>query len=61
VLQSHTCPPAHIEVVECQQSEDEHDFHEVLDGNKSLYSVFVGRAVFSTSWTVFRSARTVAS
>jgi hypothetical protein len=31
------------------------------DGNKSLYLVFVGRVVFSASWTAFRTARTATS
>jgi hypothetical protein len=32
-----------------------------LDGNKSLYLVFVGVIFFSASWTAFRAVRTAAS
>jgi hypothetical protein len=31
------------------------------DGNKSLYLVFMGSVIFSTSWTAFRAVRTAAS
>jgi hypothetical protein len=33
--------------------------HDLDDGNKSLYLIFVGVVFFSASWTAFRAVRTV--
>jgi hypothetical protein len=40
--------------VKCIKDETE----RLLDGNKSLYLVFVGVVFFSASWTAFRAVRT---
>jgi hypothetical protein len=52
------CPRGHL----CRRFPfDERRVKLHIDGNKSLYLVFVRVVFFSISWTVFRAVRTAAS